>query len=162
MLDISKAVRIEKKERKSGGPRKTYIFKCEIPGCNEEIRCRVDSLKTHSGKCLSHSHKKRPFESIYNSLRNDHRKLEVHLTYDEYLEFTRISKCSYCVRPINWTEFAYTEGKFISRSYFLDRIDNKLGYSKDNCVVCCTRCNRSRGDYFTYDEWVRMTECFRI
>ena len=34
----------------------------------------------------------------------------------------------------------------------LDRINNKLGHSKINTVICCELCNMTRGNRFTYEE----------
>jgi hypothetical protein len=45
--------------------------------------------------------------------------------------------------------------------YQLDRKDNDLGYTPENVVACCTRCNYAKRDHFTYDELYAMTECFR-
>lgn len=151
-------IRKEVTHRKKAGPRYTYIYKCL--DCDEEIKIRSD-YKNHSGKCQSCSHVKLPFESVYNRLRKSHRKLEVNLTYKEYLEFTKIENCYYCFQKIPWNKYATINGKFISSSYFLDRKDNTLGYSTDNCVQCCTRCNRARSNKYTYEEWYGMTEYFR-
>lgn len=34
----------------------------------------------------------------------------------------------------------------------LDRLDNALGHTKENCVPCCTICNRVRLDVFSPEE----------
>ena len=47
-------------------------------------------------------------------------------------------------------------GKFISHARFLDRKDNTQGYLKDNCVVCCTSCNKLRSNKFTYKEFLLL------
>ena len=39
----------------------------------------------------------------------------------------------------------------MSAKYNLDRKDNSIGYSKNNCVVCCSTCNYIKGDKFTYE-----------
>lgn len=142
MLDKNKAIRKITQIRQNGGPRHTYIFKCIIFHCPKEIKVRCDALKKASGKCGRHSHIKKPFESIYNGLFNDHRNTIIELTYEEFLEFTNIKNCYYCNENINWNEYGTINGKFISRAYFLDRKDNKGPYSKNNCVVCCSRCNK--------------------
>lgn len=151
------AIRIETQTRKIGGPRYTYIFNCSHSECKKEIRVRSDALKTHSGKCNVHSHVLRPFESIYNSLKNDHRNIEINLTYEEFLDFTKNNNCHYCDSKINRTEYGTIDGSYISRAYFLDRKDCSLGYSKDNCVTCCTSCNRLRSNKFTYDEFMLLS-----
>ena len=96
--------------------------------------------------CQVHAQRKRPFESIYNGIKNDWRGTEVDLTYEEYLEFTKITNCHYCNSPIPWKAYG-------PRAYYLDRKDNDERYSKVNCVVCCTEGNIAKGNRYTYDEW---------
>ena len=135
-------------------PSKTVrVHRCKHEGCEQEVRVRDDN-KIHSGMCKGHSHVKRPFESIYNSLHNDWRGTEVLLTYEEFLEFTCIDKCIYCYAHINRTPYSICDGKYNSRAYFLDRKDHLKGYSKENCVVCCTSCNKIRSNLLTHDEMI--------
>lgn len=162
MLNKKDAIRIEKQSRKCGGPRTVYIFLCNVRDCGKEFKCRVGKeLSERNGTCAIHSHRKRPFESIYNSILNDWRQTPVELTYDEFLIFTKNNKCHYCHEIINWIEYSTVSGKYISRAYYLDRMDNNVSYSSNNCVVCCTRCNLCRSNSYTYDEWYGMTEYFR-
>jgi hypothetical protein len=161
MLNRNKAISKEVQYRKNCGPRYTYIFKCSYLGCNENIRVRSDALKTASGKCKTHSHTKKAFEGLYNRIRSDWRGLPCPLTYKQFLEFTKIDKCHYCLSSINWIPYSTVSGKHISSAYYLDRKNNDLGHSKRNCVVCCTRCNRARSNKFTYEEWYGMTAYFR-
>ena len=152
MLDKTKAIRKETKFREKAGPRYTYVFECSGDGCSKEIRVRGDALKKHSGKCQIHSHIKKPFESIYNRLLKDHRKTKVTLSYEEYIEFTKIKTCHYCGAKIDWCPYATVEGSFLSASYFLDQKNPSNGYSRENCVVCCWSCNRIKCHLLTYEE----------
>ncbi len=161
MRNIEDAIRIEKQPRKSGGPRTVYIFKCLQDGCTNEIKRRKDSLKTYSDYCLIHSHTKRPFESIYNGIVNSWRGTPVELTYEEFINFTKIDQCHYCLSNIQWQAYGTVGGNYTSRAYYLDRKDNTKSYSVENCVVCCTRCNKARSNSFTYEEWYGMTKYLR-
>lgn len=38
----------------------------------------------------------------------------------------------------------------------LDRIDNMKGYITGNVLPCCAKCNRSRGDRYTVEQWSIM------
>lgn len=38
----------------------------------------------------------------------------------------------------------------------LDRVDNDHGYTKDNVVACCVRCNRMKSDMQTEDFYNHM------
>lgn len=146
MLNKKDAIRVERQPRKSGGPRVVYIFKCKNSKCDNLLKARYGELKTRKGTCISCSQKKRPFESIYNGLYNDHRKIKITLTYDEFLLFTQIKNCYYCNSCISWNPYGTIDNKFISRAYCLDRMDNSGPYSKENCVVCCHRCNWLKKD----------------
>lgn len=56
------------------------------------------------------------------------------LSKEQYYEI--ISKeCFYCNNPLDRT----------TGGYFLDRLDSALGYTKENCVSCCTTCNFMKG-----------------
>ena len=101
----------------------------------------------------------RPYESAYNGLVHQakQRGLENSIRYEDFLKFTKIGHCHYCWADIVW-EKAQTA---YSRAYHLDRMDSTQGYSTENCIVCCTRCNRGKNSLFTYSEWRAMTEIFR-
>lgn len=148
------AIRRTTQTRKGSGPRHTYIFKCAHTDCHKEISRRSDSLGRSSSYCSTHSHVKRPFESIYNGILQDRRwrGVPIDLTYEEYLEFTKIPTCHYCNSVIDWQPYGVVDGQYKSRAYYLDRKDSVLGYTKDNCVVCCTWCNMFRRNFLTYDE----------
>jgi hypothetical protein len=158
-LDVKDAIRTEKTKRKDGHIRTTYVFKCQR--CSKLMRVRQDALNSRNGLCISCVHQKRPFESIYNGLFNDHRKLPVDLSYEEFVEFTKINECHYCGDAIPWNLYSIANGRFVSRAYFLDRKDLNAGYSKENCVVCCTRCNRIRCNFFTYQEFTLLVPILR-
>jgi hypothetical protein len=91
--------------------------------------------------------RKDPYFWILSTLANQ--KKEMKLSYDNLLEFIKINHCHYCDDIIQWIAHS-TGGK--KGKYNLDRKDNSLGYTKENCVVCCSACNYLKGDKFTYDE----------
>ena len=138
-----------------------YYFKCL--DCERLIKSKPNYLLKHSGKCMSCSHRKQPFEHIFKRFCNtsNQEKHENKLSYDQFLKFTKIDECHYCMQSIPWMEYAYHNNKYTRAGYFLDRKDNKLGYSIENCVVCCTRCNFAKGNRFSYEEWYGMTAYFR-
>lgn len=157
-----KIISTEKQPRKNGGPRITHIIQCNIEGCLSTLRVRQSELKNKKEfLCISHAHTKRPFESLLNTMKNDHRKLENNITYEQFIEFTKIKNCHYCLSTINWIEYSVVKGEFKSNAYYLDRVDNDKGYTNDNVVVCCTKCNIARGNRYSYEEWFGMTEYFR-
>ena len=100
----------------------------------------------------------RPYESVYNMLvsKNNGRgkPLLVEFSYSVFLlAFVPITSCHYCDDRIVWTAKNTVTGK---QRYNLDRKDPKVGYTLENCVVCCPRCNRAKSNHFTYEEWVQI------
>lgn len=59
-------------------------------------------------------------------------------------------ECRYCGLP------PFTDMKIAAHPTFrytgIDRVDNKEGYTVQNCVPCCTMCNQSKLNY-SYKEW---------
>ena len=128
-------------------------------GCGKSVDVLGSSLtsgKTKSCRCLQY---KRPYQWCYTRLKNVSR-YPVKLTYEEFFEFTKVTRCHYCNSEVVWN--LHNRGiNGNHNKYNLDRKDNSLGYSKDNCVVCCWRCNDGKGSRFTYEEWYGMTQYFR-
>ena len=91
---------------------------------------------TLSCGCFRRTPKLRPYEYLYNRIKQG--KHEVTMTYEEFLAFTKEDKCHYCNAPVRFKIHIYGEGESPTN---LDRKDNSIGYSKNNCVVCCKRCN---------------------
>ena len=89
----------------------------------------------------------RPFEGAFNRLCREgiRRGYVVTLTYEEFLVFTGILSCHYCGVQIDWNPYDQTK-------YHLDRKNNHIGYTYANCVVCCKKCNYTKGYRLTYDE----------
>ena len=89
-----------------------------------------------------------PYEALYNQfLLNVRGKHTVDLTYGQFLSFAHITNCHYCDGNIKWTEYGVKKN---GGAYHLDRMDNSLGYSQQNCVVCCKECNRIKGAHISY------------
>jgi hypothetical protein len=148
--------------------------KCDCGTVRVVSTCNINSGRSNSCGCLKaerikaltgekHHCSIRPFESLYHCLlsTNRHRRIPVivELTYEQFLAFTRFSECHYCHGTISWTKYGL--GRSGSSAYNLDRKDNTLPYSVENCVPCCWRCNNGKSDAFTYAEWFGMTAYFR-
>jgi len=149
-----------------GAKHYSYFFKCSSSHCENTIHCQKSYIKKLTGLCSSCVNQKRPFQSCYANIFS-----RVHttgpkvvlLTYEEFLEFTKIKECHYCCKEIKWHPHTKKDGIDIkgSRAYQLDRIDNDGPYSKNNCVVCCWSCNQAKGNRFSYDDFFKMTELLR-
>ena len=131
-----------------------FLCVCSCPMRTEKpVRgSRLLNKQSRSCGCLqrevvSARCRKRPFESLYNRLKRtaERCKHKADLTYEEFLLFTKLSCCHYCSRSLDWSS---------AQAYNLDRKDNLKGYSKDNLVVCCYVCNRTKGNLFSYKEFL--------
>jgi hypothetical protein len=104
----------------------------------------------------------RPYEALYHIVhteaRRGSRNIPVSLSYEEFLEFTKATACYYCGSPLVWAE-RIRHKEYVGTN--LDRKDNSLGYSKENCVACCGSCNRTKGDRFTYEEFLIIGHSIR-
>lgn len=134
-------------------------WKCQCD-CGTIVEIRGSYLRTgHSKSCgcwRSDWRKKRPYEWLYNRFVKGAQRVnrEVSLTYDEFVEFTTLTKCHYCGTDIHWAKHETSEKK--SDAYNLDRKNNDVGYTKDNCVVCCFLCNLIKGKTLSYNEMLLL------
>jgi len=138
-----------------------WLVKCD---CGKETIVKGIYLKNNHTKscgCLRSiqgkitPHFKRPYEWIYNLLVAciKKRKLSIDFTYENFLEFTKINQCYYCGDAINWD--IYRKNGVTPLRYNLDRKNNKIGYIKNNCVVCCKKCN-SMKSILTEEDYIQQ------
>lgn len=166
MLDMSTLIRTEKElvQHKTKGPyrRTIWVFPCN--SCGKEMRKQKSALTTHKGKCNSCTKRlNHPYQSTYNGMlrsikstnKRFNRELPVELTFEDFLEYTELKTCHYCSGEVVWRE--YRPGP-----YNLDRKDNNLGYHKGNLVVCCFECNHKKNRFYSYDEFVLISELLKV
>ena len=100
---------------------------------------------------------------IINSVncRNKHKKdnfIKVSIKYADLLKIipkNGIGTCHYCSKPLFWNKYEEQKNSPNRKSgHNFDRIDNSKGYEKNNLIFCCGDCNRTRGDRFTYKEFM--------
>jgi len=132
--------------------------------CGNPVKRLVYASNLRNGNTSScgcvNKRRLRPYEFLYNRLKVYSaaiRDIPCEISYEDFLEYTKIDKCFYCLQDVSWNKYNSARGL----AHHIDRKDNDKGYTKGNCVVCCTRCNRSKSDTFTFQEWYGMTEYFR-
>lgn len=83
------------------------------------------------------------------------RNIEFKLTIEQVVAISSLN-CYYCnVEPKQVINKESEIGSYLYNG--IDRLDNTLGYTLDNCVPCCKVCNRSKSD-MTIDEfydWIK-------
>ena len=146
----------KKKQRK-------WLCKCD---CGNEVIRVTNQLNKGSATscgCLSkerivklNTQNCRPFEWIYNNLKRcaKHSSHELSLSFEDFLKLTEINQCCYCGDTIEWK--ARNSKNNPNGCYYIDRKDNSKGYTKENCVVCCSLCNLTKHSRFTYEEMMLL------
>jgi hypothetical protein len=151
------------------GRRIYYKCRCD---CGIEVDVLSDNLNcgkrksTKSCGCLQKEltalrTRLEPYRNIFNHLLKAarQRNIEVTLSFNDYIDIiNNNTNCHYCSTLLVWSEFG---GPNRYMGYNIDRKDNDLGYTRDNCVACCDRCNKSKSNIWSYNEWRKMTSCFR-
>lgn len=92
--------------------------------------------KNQSRIVMSKAWCKKRFDNLKKEAKK--RNLIVDINLNDYMRFRKNNICYYCnSKNIKWS---------------LDRKDNSQGYTVDNCVACCMRCNVVKGARFTDKE----------
>ena len=92
----------------------------------------------------------------YKARAKTHKKnLEFNLSKDEFRDLI-LQPCHYC-NAISSMSFKSrtSNGDFVSNG--IDRIDSNMGYIKDNCLPCCTICNKMKNN-LSYKEFIDHIE----
>lgn len=145
---------------KSDQRHKLY-YKCQCKNCGAILILRKDTILTatmcHCAKCVGNNVKP-TIEVAYNVFRGNYKRAAIHrglswnLSPEEFKNI--VSKpCYYCgAEPIQKNHLKrYMRVKTPVYLNGIDRINSKLGYSIENCVPCCEKCNRMKLDYSKED-----------
>lgn len=118
-----------------------YIQSGEIKSCGCKMRDRRISIKRSTINKLF---------LLYKASAKK-RGLLFEFNLEEFEEITQMP-CEYCKdSPSN---FKLSPNKITEKPYFytgIDRVDNGKGYTKDNCVPCCKKCNFMKKNYSLED-----------
>ncbi len=84
---------------------------------------------------------KNTFYNVYKNVCGKKRGLIFELSFEEFFSISQ-RKCFYCgIEPNKLFKKGSSKGFFYNG---LDRINNDMGYIKDNIVTCCSICNESK------------------
>jgi hypothetical protein len=148
-----------------------YTFICK--DCSTEFTPVNTDLKRASGRCRAcadlntakinrNRSPEVPYKTLYNKFiydrSRDVRWKPCDISFEDFLGFTKIKQCHYCNSEIFWAAKAIGR---LGQKYNLDRKDNNLGYLKSNVVVCCWRCNETKSDRFTYEQFLKIGEVLK-
>ena len=157
--------------------RKEWRWECRCD-CGEIFTCRENQIPNRYG-CISCTHSKTGIETaqkkanglkhvgLINRLLKDYkagavkRNHEFSLTFDTFVALLS-GNCVYCgaepvVREYEKQYMQVTEEPFKHNG--IDRIDPTKGYTTDNCVSCCSKCNYAKHDMSLeeYKEWLERS-----
>lgn len=130
-----------------------YICKCREVSCSNPIKIRPSNR--HNGYCRSCADKQKrnkPYETLFNYFKKSQGD-KVFLDYAEFVQLCAIKECHYCDAPTIRSEFKNANW---SNAYMIDRKDNLLPYTINNCVSCCWYCNNLKSNRFTHDEFLKL------
>jgi len=131
-------------DKSYGTTRTMWLCRCD---CGNETLVPGGSLRAGSIKSCGCQHPlpegKAAFNALMSNLRGRARKLGLDFSLTDYQVRQLIhSCCFYCgVQPYQVKKIR-GNGNLIYNG--LDRINNHLGYTPDNVVPCCGRCNRMK------------------
>jgi len=116
--------------------------------------------------CLSHENRRKNLLMKHDSNNGAIRKLFVaykysavkrNITFEISFEEFKIltsQNCTYCgISPEQIIISGYSEYRYNG----IDRVDNNLGYTKDNIITCCKKCNYSKSNFSQDDfyQWAK-------
>ena len=123
----------------------SYCYKCQAK--------RVGTWRRENPDKRQAQERRRSFRAgrRWSGFKNGskHRGVSVEITVDQWLDVIENQACHYC------------GGDLPKQGSGLDRKDNTMGYSIGNIVPCCTSCNRTKGDRFTYEEFLEVAVLLR-
>lgn len=135
----------------------SYIRTSRLTRENPQTSCKVCSDKRHAQKRVLDS-----FLSLRNRVYSIYKRNAEKRGYSFNLTFEQADSlmqrdCHYCGEPPveNIGDQTYTYGQGIFKRNGIDRLNNNLGYTTENIVACCGKCNtakmdNSENDFYTW------------
>jgi hypothetical protein len=124
-------------------------------GHTKSCGCLREEAKKASIAFMAAAHQKAPGVSGFNTFINGYRRsaeirgLEFSISNDLFRELT-LRNCSYC-NAVPHTERRANSVRATYIGNGIDRVDNTIGYTIDNCVSCCPTCNYMKRELSTKD-----------
>lgn len=143
-----------------------YRVKCKCDCGNEKVTCKYHAKRggIKSCGCLGTGRKPlAPGKSSYTAIYNEYkwhaknRGYSFKLTKDQFIKIGS-SDCHYCgalAGKVTRQSFVRLNGDI--RFNGVDRKNNSKGYILENCVPCCSICNKAKGtmSYRKFKIWIK-------
>lgn len=126
-----------------------YLVRCN---CGYERYLRASTISVNQGGCKMCKTKKtdasRSITAAWGTLNGNakRRGYSVEITKEEFVEISTKS-CFYCgedPKDVKWRHIP--EWAAPAKINGIDRRNNSIGYTMENSVACCSRCNRSKSN----------------
>lgn len=122
-----------------------YSSYCCVSCERDRKRKQAEDRTPEEKEQYSKKRKESYLRNLHHSLCRSYREFDFSRKYDNnvdsgYIKESLSKPCSYCGFP----------------STGLDRIENSIGHTIENCVPCCSECNSARMDNFTYKEMIQF------
>lgn len=139
---------------------KTHVVRTDALRCGNVSSCGCLSLELRR-KYANPDRTSIAFTAIYATYRNGARGrgYDFGISKEQFCAIIT-QNCHYCDgAPSNTVKTSYKPTQVEMKYNGVDRIDNNFGYTPDNCVACCRRCNMAKND-MTYQEYIDL--CRRV
>lgn len=139
-----------------------FVCQCQCGTIRSVLAKSLKEKRSKSCGCIQKLKKgEASCRSVYRSYKRDAftRGYSFSLTIEEFKKITK-QNCYYCnSSPQNCHKniAKYYNGVYTYNG--IDRKDNKLGYTAENCVACCNLCNKMKGTK-TVNEFIE--HCHKI
>ena len=146
-----------------------WLCRCD---CGKETYVRSNHLaggKIRSCGCLKQeggSHRLPHGEAGFNAIVGHYIKSAKRRHYDYDLTRDQVraiigQNCHYCgAEPAQGASYQTSAGAYIYNG--IDRLDSRRGYTPDNVVPCCGRCNYAKGKmgYSEFMDWIKRVYAY--
>ena len=118
------------------------VCRCE---CGNLRKVRVNKLKRKAVSCCAVCSFKL---SWAKRTRPNARDIKLSDKISQYKQNAKAKNYSFNLTRTEFSEFLFGECSYCGEtpSFGVDRIDNTVGYEKDNVVSCCSKCNYAKRD----------------
>jgi hypothetical protein len=134
------------------------VIKCRVRSCG----CLGEETKKQAGQRGIHYNTKPNKEGAYNKLYGNYKRGAKHRNYEWNLSKEQFKKlidnnCYYCNSTPS-AEYSNCEIRTIENTLKyngIDRKDNSIGYTPDNCITACFFCNRMKMN-LSFDDFINQ------
>lgn len=146
-----------------------HYWQAECLNCKIRKKMEESNMKPPAGgkcqHCWGRPRGYSGFREVVDSYKRNALKFHRALLLSE-VDFRELTQqcCHYCGQPPSLIRKTRTKSSWGDYCYNgLDRKDNSLGYTKENCLPCCNVCNRAKRDmtYSDFIEYINRIKLFR-